>query len=105
MSEVLSRFEFSTLSRDTTAAFMANPLDPGFIRRAEQEIHAYIPIVREHFIGFMYHPEGIGPETPYFFPSLTDLNPTIQAASRIGVQAKYWLLVADAINKEFFNPI
>lgn len=57
----------------------------------------------EDFAGVMYDPQGMGPETPFFFSS-RDEDPHTLAIARIGVQYKNWKLVSDALKNGKIQP-
>ena len=104
MAEELSRYDFATLTRSQTQRFIQNPIDPQVLSATEEAIQAYIPLDPETFAGFLYHPQGLGPETPYFFPKEEDLNHLVQAASRIGVRRRYWQFVYETQRDGTIHP-
>lgn len=97
------RYNYSKIDGKLAKEFVADPFT--HIGEMQKAIGAYIAIQPETFVGFLYDPQGLGPETPYFFPQEKDLNFNTQVVARIGVQCKYWFLLAQALKNKSIHPL
>ncbi|MBP9691028.1 hypothetical protein KBD81_03020 [Candidatus Woesebacteria bacterium] len=103
MAEFLSGNEILNLSPDWRLKRGQNTRQK--IEQVESAVGAYVEIDLDRFAGFMCEPQGLGPETPRYFPSEADRTDNIQAAAQIGTEWKYWDLVRDSQVYGFINPL
>jgi hypothetical protein len=92
-------YKTEALSHQTSAALIAEDFSPDVVESVQKELQAYF--TPDHTLaGVIYHPDGKGPEKPYYRPEGNDWMPEVQAISRIGVQYDYWQKVHEGIAKQ-----
>lgn len=78
--------------------FRRSGFSEGSIRMIEEELQTYFPTKPDDCIGVIYHSGQSGWEKPVYRPEASDFDPRVQAVVRIGIQAEYRSLLAEALD-------